>query len=180
MPTDDRLRPTPGFTPEIGTLVSMLAYTRHTTLTAVQGLTPDQLDWSAGPRGNSIGALLAHMAAVEWAYGVATFEDREPTAQEKTEWGPALRLGAAARDRYTGWTLEQYEALLAQVRQMSLRRLEPCQDSWLDREFTLIDGTRVNFRWAWFHVFEDELSHRGQILLIRNHLLPVPMAAAPH
>lgn len=178
MPSDARLVPTPGFTPDIGVLVSMLEFTRKTTLDAVRGLPPAQLDWSSGPRGNSIGALLAHVAAVEWAYGVATFDRREPTVQEKTEWRPALQLGAAARERYRGWTLDQHLALLAQVRQSSLERLAQCDDAWLDQEFTLIEGTLVNFRWAWFHVFEDELSHRGQILLIRNHLLPASPAPA--
>lgn len=176
MPTDDRLRPTPGFTPEIGTLVSMLNYTRRTTLAAVQGLDPAHLNWPASPRGNSIGALLAHIAAVEWAYSVATFEGREPTREEKAAWGPALRLGPVARENYQGWTLHQYQTLLAQVRQHSLHHLGQQDDRWLDQEFTLIDGTVVNHRWAWFHVFEDELSHRGQILLIRNHLLPFPAA----
>lgn len=174
MPSDHRLTAVKGFPPEIGTLVGMLQDTRRTTLAAVRGLEPAQLDWASGARGNSIGALLAHIAAVEWAYSVATFERREPTAQEKTHWRPALQLGAAAREQYSGWTLNQYEALLAQVRQDSLQRLAHCDDAWLDREFTLIDGTLVNFRWAWFHIFEDELSHRGQVLLIRNHLLPSP------
>ncbi|MFB9992031.1 DinB family protein [Deinococcus oregonensis] len=176
MPSDDRLVSALGFTPEIGTLVGMLQYTRRTTLDAVHGLEPGQLDWSSGAQANSIGALLAHMAAVEWAYSVATFERREPTAEEKTEWRAALLLGPVARERYSGWTLNQYEALLAQVRQNSLQRLAHCDDAWLDREFTLINDTLVNFRWAWFHIFEDELSHRGQILLIRNHLLPSPAA----
>ncbi|MDP9765117.1 DUF664 domain-containing protein [Deinococcus enclensis] len=121
MPSDARLVPAPGFTPDLGVLVSMLEATRKTTLDAVRGLAPAQLEWSS---------------------------------------------------RYRGWTLDQHLALLAQVREDSLQRLAQCDDAWLDQEFTLIEGTRVNFRWAWFHVFEDELSHRGQVLLIRNHLLP--------
>lgn len=112
------------------------------------------------------------MACVEWAYGVATFEDRLPTAEEKAAWGPALRLGAEARKRYCGWTLDEYTALLDQVRQHTLNQLAQRDDVWLNREFTLADGSLVNNRWAWFHVFEDEPSHRGQVLLIRNHLLP--------
>jgi uncharacterized damage-inducible protein DinB len=162
-----------GFSPEIGTLVSMLAYTRQTTLAAVKTLSPEQLENAFNDQSNSIGALLAHIASVEWAYSIATFEERLPTAEEKTEWGPALRLGAAARGRYRGWTLAQYEALLDRVRDHSLMYLAQRDDAWLNRELTLADGALVNYRWAWFHVFEDELSHRGQILLIRNHLLPV-------
>ncbi len=149
----------------------MLAYTRQTTLSAIADLEPGQLDAVFSERSNSIGALLAHIASVEWAYSVATFEDRLPTAEEKVAWGPALRLGAVARERYSGWGVAQYQALLDQVRQHTLNQLAQRDDAWLNREFTLADGSLVNHRWAWFHVFEDELSHRGQLLLIRNHLL---------
>ena len=169
--SDTRLLPANGFTPEIATLVSMLTYTRQTTLSAIQNLESRQLDAVFSERSNSIGALLAHVASVEWAYSVATFEDRLPTAEEKMAWGPALRLGEVARERYKEWTLAQYEALLNQVRQHTLQQLAQRDDAWLNREFTLADGSLVNNRWAWFHVFEDELSHRGQMLLIRNHLL---------
>ena len=152
-------------------LVSMLTYTRQTTLSAVENLETTQLDEAFSEQSNNIGALLAHIASVEWAYSVATFEERLPSAKEKLTWGPALRLGTTARERYDGWTLTQYEALLDQVRQHTLKQLAQRDDAWLNQEFTLADGSLVNHRWAWFHVFEDELSHRGQILLIRNHLL---------
>jgi uncharacterized damage-inducible protein DinB len=172
--TDLRLRPPVGFSDQIGALVAMLDYTRRTTLEAVQELSLAQLDHRVSAQGNSIGTLLAHIAAVEWAYSVATFEQRLPDDAERAEWGPALRLGDVAWQRYRGWQLGEYFQLLAGVRQHSLSQLRQREDSWLDTEFKLIDGSRVDHRWAWFHVFEDELSHRGQMLLIRNHLLTPP------
>ncbi|MBB5363692.1 hypothetical protein [Deinococcus humi] len=68
--------------------------------------------------------------------------------------------------------MTDYTQLLGEVRQQTLERLAQQDDAWLACEFTLLDGALVNHHWAWFHVFEDELSHRGQMLLIRRHLLP--------
>lgn len=171
-PAPLRIRPRTGYAPKLGELVSMLEYTRQTTLEAVQGLSTAQLDGHHGERGNSVGALLAHIAALEWAYGVRTFQGREPDAAERQRWQPAWALGAAARAVYHGLDLAFYLDLLNEVRTVSLAELKLRDDAWLQRDFRLVNGRVVNHHWAWFHVFEDELSHRGQILLIRHHLLP--------
>jgi len=71
----------------------MLSYARQTTLGAVEGLTSAQLDHLHDERSNSIGALLAHVAAVERGFQLVTFEEREPTAAEHDAWSPALTLG---------------------------------------------------------------------------------------
>ena len=98
-----RIEPLPGYTPTIGRLVSMLMYSRATLLAAVDGLSRDQLDRLHDARSNSIGALLAHVAAVERWYQVLTFEDREPAEKEDAAWFAAgsapdslNRIGLAA------------------------------------------------------------------------------------
>ena len=58
----------PGFTPQIGRLVSMMNYARYTTLSAVEGLEVYELDYLHDPQSNSIGALLSHIAASEVGY----------------------------------------------------------------------------------------------------------------
>lgn len=55
----------PGFTPQIGRLVSMMNHVRHTTLSAVAGLEMHELDYIHDPQSNSIAALLLHIAAAE-------------------------------------------------------------------------------------------------------------------
>ena len=45
-----------------------------------------------------------------------------------------------------------------------------CDDAWLHAVDTSW-GTPVSNYFKWFHVFEDELNHRGQIRLLRK-LLP--------
>ena len=69
--------PRKGFSPQIGTLVSMLTWMRDTILQPVQGLTVTQLDYLHDPKANSIGALLLHLAAIERLYQLHTFEGRK-------------------------------------------------------------------------------------------------------
>jgi uncharacterized damage-inducible protein DinB len=96
-PSPLRIEALQGYTPTIGRLVGMLMYARNTTIAAVQGLTVAQLDHLHDDQSNSIGALLAHIIAIEHAY-------------------------------------------------------------------------QINVHWAWFHVAEDEINHRGQIRWLRRRL----------
>ncbi len=65
--------PQPGFTPEIGTLTSMLAFTRMQVEHNVKGLTQADLDFLLDAKANTIGALLLHLAATETYYQLNTF-----------------------------------------------------------------------------------------------------------
>jgi hypothetical protein len=60
-----------GFTPQISRLVSIMHYVRYTTLSSVEGLGVDELDYWYDPQSNSIGALLLHIAAAEVGYQAA-------------------------------------------------------------------------------------------------------------
>ena len=98
----------PGFTPQIGRLVSMMNYARSTTLSAVEGLGVSELDYLHDPQSNSIGALLSHIAAAEVGYQAATFHARDLNDEEKQEWGAALELGERARREIRGYELDYY------------------------------------------------------------------------
>jgi len=56
----------PGFTPQIGRLVSMMNYVRSTTLSGVTGLSVGELDYQHDLQSNSIGALLSHTLRRKW------------------------------------------------------------------------------------------------------------------
>jgi uncharacterized damage-inducible protein DinB len=161
----------PGFTPEIGRLVSMLAYARRTTLHAVRGLSPAQLDHLQDAESNSIGALLLHVAGVEVAYQCTTFERRGLSAAEQARWGAALDLGPRAREEIRGHALAQYVGLLEEVRANTLRELARRDDAWLEETTPFGGGQHVaNNYFKWFHVMEDEVNHRGQIRWLRRRL----------
>lgn len=157
----------PGLTPQIGRLVSMMRYVRETTIQAVEGLDVEQLDVLHDAQSNSIGALLAHVAAVEEWYQSATFFGRELDPGELGEWGAALDLGERARREIRGRPLEDYLARLSSVRERTLSELARRDDAWLEETSPFWRGQPANNHFKWFHVFEDELNHRGQIRWLR-------------
>jgi uncharacterized damage-inducible protein DinB len=154
----------------------MLLYARKTTLAAVEGLSIAELDHLQDASSNSIGALLAHIAAVERGYQCITFEERPPSAEEQAAWEPALKLGAEGRRLLRSEPLEHYVHELSEVRRVTLEGLAVRDDAWLER--TLRAAPAMNAHWAWFHVAEDEISHRGQIRWLRARLRPAPAAPA--
>jgi uncharacterized damage-inducible protein DinB len=163
-----RILPLPGYTATIGRLVAMLSYARHTTLDAVEGLTREQLDHLHDERSNSIGALLAHVAAVERGYQLVTFEEREPTAAENDAWSAALKLGDKGRRETRGHELQFYVDELRRTREATLAALAARDDAWLETPLRIAPA--LNAHWAWFHVAEDEINHRGQIRWLRARL----------
>jgi uncharacterized damage-inducible protein DinB len=162
--------PQPGFTPEIGRLVVMLTYARRTTLMAVKGLGVFELDHLHDAESNSIGALLAHIAAIETAYQRSTFEQRRLSATEQAQWGAALDLGERARAEIRGLSLDHYVAMLDEVRAHTLRELAARDDAWLEETTPFWGGREANNYFKWFHVLEDEINHRGQIRWLRRRL----------
>jgi uncharacterized damage-inducible protein DinB len=159
----------PGFTPQIGRLVSMMNYARYTTLSAVEGLQVDELDYLHDPQSNSIGALLSHIAAAEVSYQTATVYARDLNEEEKHEWGAAIDLGERARREIRGHELDYYLSRLEQVRAKTLAELGRREDQWLEEQTSFGSGQRVNNYFKWFHVFGHELNHRGQIRWLRRH-----------
>jgi uncharacterized damage-inducible protein DinB len=146
----------------------MLTYTRSTTVAAVEGLTLAELDHLHDAQSNSIGALLAHIVAVERSYQVMTFEDRPLSSDENAQWSVALRLGAEGRRTLRGRSLDHYLDELRSVRYLTLEGLAARNDSWLEQSVS--PAPKINVHWAWFHVAEDEINHRGQIRWLRARL----------
>jgi len=54
------------------------------------------------------------------------------------------------------------------VRQLTLESLAARDDAWSERSVT--PAPKINVHWAWFHVAEDEINHRGQIRWLRARL----------
>jgi uncharacterized damage-inducible protein DinB len=164
----------PGFTPQIGRLVSMMNYVRSTTLQAVAGLGVHELDYLHDPQSNSIGTLLLHIAACEVGYQAATFDARELHAEEKEQWDVAINLGERARAEIRGYTLEHYLGRLEQVRAKTLAELGRRDDQWLEEQTFFASGQGVNNYFKWFHVIGHEINHRGQISWLRSRATKKP------
>jgi uncharacterized damage-inducible protein DinB len=160
----------PGFTPQISRLLVMMNYARLTTLQAVEGLTTRHLDYLHDPRSNTIGALLGHIAAVEVAYQVHTFERRDLSESERKQWNTFLELGEKARQEIRGHPLEYYLQRLNEVRQKTLSEFGKRTDEWLYEQAPFWGNQPANNYFKWFHVLEDEINHRGQIRWLRRRL----------
>ncbi|WP_404442791.1 DinB family protein [Sutcliffiella horikoshii] len=158
-----------GYTPEIGRLLAMMEYARRTTIEATQHLTVEELDYRINGQGNSIGSLLLHIACVEEVYQILTFEERDPTEQEMEKLRAGLTLGDCAFEASKGNDASFYIEKLSKVREITISELKQKEDKWLDEEFPFGPNHLANNYFRWFHVFEDELNHRGQIRLIVGH-----------
>ena len=162
-----------GFSPQIGTLVSMLTWMRNAILPEPRSLTVAQLDYLHDAKANTIGALLLHLAATERLYQVHTFEDKpwgDVDEQTEKQWLVPMNLGAEARKTIKGNKLAFYLDALKQVRERTLAELKKRDDAWLmqvDRDWSW--GPTNNYC-KWFHVCEHESNHNGQIKWIRNRL----------
>jgi uncharacterized damage-inducible protein DinB len=171
-PGPNILGPRDGFSPQLGTLVSMLNWMRASILRPVQGLTMAQLDHLHDEKANSIGALLLHLAAIERLYQINTFEGKkwgEVKTETEKEWGAAARLGDEARKSIKGHELAYYLGKLKEVREHSLAELRKRDDAWLMRVDSSA-GERMNNYCKWFHVCEHESHHNGQVTWLKSRL----------
>lgn len=164
------LEPREGFTNKIGELVFMLEHTRATTLQDIAELKESKLDFLDSSESNSIGALLSHIAAIEKVHQVISFENRDFNQEELVQWDSALALGEEARRDIKGNSLDYYLKQLAEVRKETLTQLKTKDDAWLYEQKTWPNGVAHNNYYLWFHVMEDEISHRGQIKVIKRGL----------
>jgi len=160
------LGPKPGYTPQVGTLVSMLTWMQPSVTGPVKGLTQAQLDYLFDANANSIGALLLHLAATERFYQLHTFEGMKwgefPKAEQE-RWGAAMDLGDAGRKTIKGHELKLYSDAMTEVRERSLAEFKKRDDAWLmtvDKDWGW--GPTNNYC-KWFHVCEHESHHAGQI-----------------
>jgi hypothetical protein len=164
--------PKPGFTPEIGTLTSMLAFTRRQVEHNVKGMSQQDLDFLLDAKANTIGALLLHLAATETYYGMNTFDGMKWGSWSddiKKKWDIPMNLGEPARKAIKGNSLDYYLNMLHETREKNLAEFRKRDDKWLTAVET--DGNFKSNNYAkWFHVAEHESNHDGQIKFLKSRL----------
>jgi hypothetical protein len=165
--------PKKGFSPQIGTLVSMMDWMRSVILRPVNKMTVEQLDYLHDAKANTIGALLLHLAATEKYYQLHTFEGKKWGTWDdaiKKQWDIPMQLGDKARETIKGNDLNYYLNTLKEVREHTLAEFKKRDDKWLmtvDKEWPW--GPTNNYC-KWFHVCEHESNHNGQIKWIKSRL----------
>lgn len=162
-----------GYTPQVGTLVSMLNWMRAEILLPVQGLSIEDLDYLHDENANTIGAMLWHLAATERFYQIHTFEGRkwgEWDEKDVQDWDIASSLGDKARETIKGNNLEFYLQKLREVRKHTLEELSKRDDEWLMQIDNDWYWGPTNNYCKWFHVCEHESNHNGQFKFLVNRL----------
>ena len=165
--------PKEGYTPQIGTLVSMMNWMRMVILAPVRGMGISDLDYLVDENANSIGAMLMHLAATERFYQIHTFENKtwgDWPKEDDEKYSVAMGLGENARKQIKGNPLDYYIEEMTKVREYTLEEFKKRDDDWL----MAVDE---NFPWGptnnyckWFHVCEHESNHNGQFKFIRSRI----------
>jgi hypothetical protein len=165
--------PKKGYSPEIGTLVSMMGFTRFQVLMSTKGLAQPALDFLLDDKANRIGALLLHLAAIETFFQLNTFDGLKWDSWSdsiKQKWDVPGGLGEPARKAIKGNNLDYYLNLLKETREKTLSEFRKRDDKWLmtvDKDWGW--GPTNNYC-KWFHVAEHESNHNGQIKLLKSRV----------
>ena len=165
--------PKKGYSPQLGTLVSQMAFMRWQVLHAVEGMSQKDLDFLLDDKANRIGALLLHLVAVEKLFQFNTFEGLPPAKlpkEWKEKWGVAMDLGEPARKAIVGHGLDYYVNLLQETREQTLAEFRKRDDAWLAAVDKTWGWGATNNYCKWFHVTEHESNHNGQIKLLKGRL----------
>jgi uncharacterized damage-inducible protein DinB len=166
--TINMIGPRPGYTPQIGTMVTMLTWMQTAVLGPTRDLTQEQLDYLFDKNANTIGALMLHLAATEVLYQRMTFgnEDFEKFPPDyEAKWGPAMNLGAAGRASIKGHDVAYYQDALREAREKTLAEFAKRDDAWFTTALKEPGwgGGPINNYCFWFHVCEHISHHSGQI-----------------
>ena len=162
--------PQPGYSPQVGILVSQLHFTRQQVTANVKGMSQADLDFLLDAKANTIGALLYHLAATDHYYALSTFGGGKWGSwpdDEKKKWDIPMTLGDPARKAIKGNNLDYYLNILHETRGHTLAELKKRDDKWLmvmDTDFG------ANNYGKWFHVAEHESNHDGQIKFLKSRL----------
>ena len=173
-PVQDELNiigPKTGYSPQIGTLVSMMNWMRNVIENQVSDLQQEQLDFLIDDKANTVGAMLMHLAATERFYQIHSFEGKnwgDWSREDSKRWSVASGLGDKARKKIKGNDLQYYLDALGEVRSHTLNELKNRDDEWLLSVDNNWPWGPTNAYCKWFHVVEHESNHNGQIKFIMS------------
>jgi uncharacterized damage-inducible protein DinB len=150
----------------------LLGVTRDETLAGIAGLTDRELDRKVLPEANTIGALLRHIACLNRLFYLQLFENRAFVDDETAAWAGALPNQPLFF--HGGKTLDYYLGLLNLHFLPLMRACSSKDDAWLLQIHHDARGIERNRYYKLYHMMADEISHRGQIRMLRRLLSVAP------
>lgn len=158
----NHIGPKEGYTPQIGTLISMLDWLSDSVIRVTKKLSVEQLDYLHDKDSNTVGSLMMHIAATEVVYQDITFNNLQGFAKENAKkWGVAMELDETAREKIKGNDHAYYVEAMNEARAKTKEEMKKRDDNWL------LSGETKEWDWnnycKWFHVAEHFANHRGQM-----------------
>jgi len=164
--TSDQIGPKKDFSPQIGTLVSMLDNLKDRVENNVSALNQNEIDYLMDEKANSVGALVMHLIATEVYFQSVTFDKKDVfDEKEGVEWEHAMSLGQGGQENIKGHEINYYLDIWKKVREQTTKVLKTKDDEWL--------ASNGN-HYYWFHVMEHQSSHLGQILFLKKRIPEFP------
>jgi uncharacterized damage-inducible protein DinB len=152
--------------PTIASLLWMMEDSRRMLLETVAGLDLATLDWEPEIGGNSIGALLYHIAGVEMDWLYTEVQEQDPPKEIIALFPSDMREDDGHLARWRGEDFLALEHRLSQVR----KRLLDTYASMTPEDFRRprsLDAYDVTPEWVLHHLLQDEAVHRGEIGMVK-------------
>lgn len=153
---------------EVGRWLAALDDGRRDTLTELERVTPEMVDWYPDVPLNSIGTLLYHIALIEadWvASEILEMPEEQADLAELLPWpdrGPDGQL-----TRIDGHSLQVHVDRLAAVRAWAVQRIRQMSNAEFHRVRTLPEYD-VAPDWVLHHLLQHEAEHRSHLALLRD------------
>lgn len=152
--------------PTIASLLWMMEDSRRLLLETVAGLDQATLDWEPKIGGNSIGALLYHIAGVEMDWLYVEVLEQDPPDDIIALFPSDMREDDGHLARWRGEDLATLEHRLARVRENLLVTYASMTPADFRRARSL-DSYDVTPEWVLHHLLQDEAVHRGEIGMVK-------------
>lgn len=158
------------FDTQLGILACEMEYIRMETISLIEDLSDEDLDFHFDEHANSIGMLLMHISALEFKFLLNFLHKRPFTLEERQKYGPAMPMMMHQKLVHSN-SKAFYIDQLALVRTQTFEALEKLKDSWLYEEVITPNGMHLgNHFFQQKHILFDEICHQGQIKIIRKRL----------
>lgn len=142
---------------------------RTTTIQVISRIPQEEVDWQFKEGWNTIGALLAHINAIEHYFRIVFVEGRKLTSDEENRLLPGLDMGPYLPQLRQNLNIETYIARLTESRRLLLDALNGLSFEEFTKKIDAYDpDTGSDLAWILFHMAEDEIYHRGQISMLRK------------
>ena len=162
------LEPLMDYEPLVGSWLSAYQDTRRRTLDTLGGLKPNLIDWCPPWSGNTVNAILYHLAAIEaeWLFtDILEKSKYPPLIDELFPYGVHDADGNLTS--VPGISLQAHIQRLTDMREYFMNTMREINDRDF-RRARIFPDYRVTPEWVIYHLMQHEAEHRGQIMDLRE------------